>query len=327
MAILDRTAAGGLIPVEYSREIIQELPQESAFLRLARRLPNMSRKEDKRPVLNSLPMAYFVDQSSGSTGDDDIGVKQTTKAEWGTLTLTAEEIACIIPVPENVLADADYDIWAEIIPQVRAAFGAVIDKAAFFGINKPTSWPTAIAPAAITAGNTIEVGTNKDLASDIVGKGGLMNLVEADGFNVNGFYAANEMKAELRDLRDSMKQFLFYNSLVQGEPDTLAREQIFFDRNNNFDTDDYLMIAGDWTKAVYAIREDIEYRLLTEATIIDPSTKDVVYALAQQDMAAMRFKMRLGVQVANPATRANESAATRYPFSVLTPKGSGSASS
>lgn len=327
MAIIDRTAAGGLIPVEYSREIIQELPQESAFLRLARRLPNMSRKEDKRPVLNSLPMAYFVNQSSGSTGDDDIGIKTTTKMEWGSLTLTAEEIACIIPIPENVLADADYNLWEEIIPQVRAAFGVVIDQAAFFGVNKPTSWPTAIAPAAVAAGNYVEAGANsKDLATNIVGKGGLMNLVEADGFDVNGFYAANEMKAELRDLRDSMKQFLFYNSLALGQPDTLARETIYFDKNGNFDTDDYLIIAGDWTKAVYAIREDIEYRLLTEATIINPSTKQVVYALAQQDMAAMRFKMRLGVQVANPATRANSTKATRYPFAVLTPAGSGSGS-
>lgn len=322
MAIINRTAAGGLIPVEYSREILQELPQESAFLRLARRLPNMSRKEDKRPVLNSLPMAYFVNQSSGNTGDDDIGIKTTTQMEWGSLTLTAEEIACIIPVPENVLADADYNLWEEIIPQVRAAFGVVIDKAAFFGVNKPASWPTAIAPAAVTAGNTIALGTNTDLASDIVGVGGLMNLVEEDGFEVNGFYAANGMKASLRDLRDQIGQFLFYNSMVDGDPDRLAREQIYFDRNGNFDTDDYLMIAGDWTKAVYAIREDIEYRLLTEATIIDPSTKQVVYALAQQDMAAMRFKMRLGVQVANPATRANSTSATRYPFSVLTPASS-----
>ena len=322
MAIINRTAAGGLIPVEYSREIIQELPQESAFLRLARRLPNMSRKEDKRPVLNSLPMAYFVNQSSGNTGDDDIGIKTTTQMEWGSLTLTAEEIACIIPVPENVIADADYNLWEEIIPQVRAAFGVVIDKAAFFGVNKPSSWPTAIAPAAVTAGNTIAVGTNVDLASDIIGVDGLMNLVEEDGFNVNGFYAANVMKAQLRDLRDSVKNPIFLRALTETEPDRLIGEQIYFDRNGNFDTDDYLMIAGDWSKAVYAIREDIEYRLLTEATIIDPSTKNVVYALAQQDMAAMRFKMRLGVQVANPATRANSTSATRYPFSVLTPASS-----
>lgn len=322
MAIINRTAAAGLIPVEYSREIIQELPQESAFLRLARRLPNMSRKEDKRPVLNSLPMAYFVNQSSGSTGDDDIGIKTTTQMEWGSLTLTAEEIACIIPVPENVLADADYDMWAEIVPQVRAAFGVVIDKAAFFGVNKPSSWPTAIASAAVTAGNTIAVGTNQDLASDVIGVGGLMNLVEEDGFNVNGFYAANTMKARLRDLRDAVRNPIFLRSLTETEPDRLMGESIYFDRNGNFDTDDYLMIAGDWSKAVYAIREDIEYRLLTEATIIDPSTKQVVYALAQQDMAAMRFKMRLGVQVANPVTRANSTAATRYPFSVLTPAAS-----
>ena len=323
MAIINRSNAAGLIPVEYSREIIQELPQESAFLRLARQLPNMSRKEDKRPVLNSLPMAYFVNQSSGTTGDDDIGVKQTTQMEWGSLTLTAEEIACIIPVPENVLADADYDLWAEIVPQVRAAFGVVIDQAAFFGVNKPTSWPDAIAPAAVAKGNYRQVGSvqGADLASDIIGVGGLMNKVEEDGFNVNGFYAANTMKAQFRDLRDQVGQFLFMRSLTETEPDRLAGERIYFDRNGNFDTSDYLAIAGDWTKAVYAIREDIEYRLLTEATIIDPSTKAVVYALAQQDMAAMRFKMRLGVQVANPVTRANGTAATRYPFAVLTPAG------
>lgn len=323
MAIINRTNAAGLIPVEYSREIIQELPQESAFLRLARQLPNMSRKEDKRPVLNSLPMAYFVNQSSGTTGDDDIGVKQTTQMEWGSLTLTAEEIACIIPVPENVLADADYDLWAEIVPQVRAAFGVVIDQAAFFGVNKPSSWPDAIAPAAVAKGNYRQVGSvqGKDLASDIIGVGGLMNKVEEDGFNVNGFYAANTMKAQFRDLRDEVGQFLFMRSLTETEPDRLAGERIYFDRNGNFDTSDYLAIAGDWSKAVYAIREDIEYRLLTEATIIDPSTKEVVYALAQQDMAAMRFKMRLGVQVANPVTRANSSASTRYPFAVLTPAG------
>lgn len=323
MAIINRSNAAGLIPVEYSREIIQELPQESAFLRLARQLPNMSRKEDKRPVLNSLPMAYFVNQSSGTTGDDDIGVKQTTQMEWGSLTLTAEEIACIIPVPENVLADADYDLWAEIVPQVRAAFGVVIDQAAFFGVNKPASWPTAIAPAAVAKGNYRQVGSvqGKDLASDIIGVGGLMNKVEEDGFNVNGFYAANTMKAQFRDLRDEVGQFLFMRSLTETEPDRLAGERIYFDRNGNFDTSDYLAIAGDWSKAVYAIREDIEYRLLTEATIIDPSTKEVVYALAQQDMAAMRFKMRLGVQVANPVTRANGTVATRYPFAVLTPAG------
>ena len=319
MAIIDRTNAAGLIPVEYSREIIQELPQQSAFLSLSRRLPNMSRKEDKRPILNSLPMTYFVNQDSGNTGDDDIGIKQTTQMVWGSLTLTAEEIACIIPISENVLADADYDIWAEVVPQVRAAFGAVIDQAVFFGVNKPATWPAAIAAQAVTAGNTIAVGTNTDLASDIMGVGGLMNAVEEDAFVVNGFYAANVMKSQLRDLRDTVKNPIYLRSLVEGEPDRLLGEQIFYDRNGNFDTDDYLMIAGDWTKAVYAIREDIEYRLLTEATIVDPTDNSIVYALAQQDMAAMRFKMRLGVQVANPATRANSTAATRYPFAVLTP--------
>ena len=40
-------------------------------------------------------------------------------------------------------------------------------------------------------------------------------------------------------------------------------------------------------KAVYAIRQDITVKLLTEGVIRDPNTKDIVYNLAQQDMIAL----------------------------------------
>ena len=66
---------------------------------------------------------------------------------------------------------------------------------------------------------------------------------------------------------------------------------------------------------VYAFREEMELRLLREATLTDGTN---TYNLAQQDMIAFRFTMRLGIAVPNPVNRVNGTAATRYPFATIT---------
>ena len=119
--MISRNGAEALIPVEESKQIIQGITEESAVMKLAKRLPNMSSKTLKMPVLSSLPYAYFV--------DGDTGMKQTTKVDWGNKVITAEEIAVIVPVADAILADAEYDIWAQIRPLVAQAFGQVIDAA------------------------------------------------------------------------------------------------------------------------------------------------------------------------------------------------------
>ncbi len=308
--IISRSNAEALIPTQVANEIISGITETANILRLMRRLPNMTAKQYKLPVLSALPMAYFV--------DGDTGQKQTTKADWKDIMLTAEEIACIVPIPEAVLADASYDIWAQIKPLIVSAFDDVIQKAILVGENIPMTWGKAIIPAAIEAGNVVARGTNEDVAGDIIGENGVMAKVEEDGFNVNGFFADNTLKPVLRNLRNADNTPIYVNSVATGSPSTLLGIPVNYNNSRLFDTTKALMVAGDFTKAVYSIREDLTYKVLTEAVIQNPDGT-IAYNLAQQDMVALRCVMRLGVAVANPLTKANDNESTRYPFAVLAP--------
>ena len=309
--VIDRAGSEALIPVEISNEIIKEVPTTSKLLQMMRKLPNMSSKQKTIPVQNALPDAYFL---SG-----DMAQKQTTKAEWEKLTLTAEELAVIIPIPEAVLDDAGFDIWSEIKPQIVEALGIAIDGAILFGTNKPESWPTPIYTSAVAKHQTVALGTGDDVAADIIGVNGLMAKVENSGFIVNGFIADATFEAHLRNLRDNNNNLLYSSSLLSSTPSNLVGRPIEYDNNGIFDTTQALMICGDFSKAVYSIRQDVTYKVLSEAVIQD-TEGNIVYNLAQQDMVALRVVMRLGVQIANPVTR--RKGKNGYPFAVLTPASS-----
>lgn len=308
--VIDRSDAAALIPEEVSREIVQGVAETSACLRLFRRLPNMSRKQQRIPVLSALPTAYFV--------NGDTGLKQTTEQAWENKYLNAEEIACIVPIPEAVLDDADYDIWAEVRPRIVEAFGVVIDAAILFGTNAPDSWPASILDGATSAGHVVALGTGADIYDDIMGENGVISLVEEDGYMVNGHIAAMTMKARLRGLRDANGQPIFVRSMQDRTRYELDGEPMEFPANGAFDVTKALMFSGDFRQAVYAMRQEITYKVLTEAVIQD-NTGAIVYNLAQQDMVALRAVMRMAWQVPNPVTRLQPTEAQRYPFAVLTP--------
>jgi HK97 family phage major capsid protein len=71
----------------------------------------------------------------------DKGLKQTTSVSWENVYINAEELAVIVPIPENVLDDADYDIWGEARGPIVSAIGKAVDQAILYGINAPSSWP------------------------------------------------------------------------------------------------------------------------------------------------------------------------------------------
>lgn len=309
--MITRQHAEALIPTEVSREILQAAPRFSYALRLLRRLANMTAKQRTMPILSALVSAGFV---SGDTG-----LKATTSASWEKKTIEAEEIAAVIPIPEAVLADAGYDIWGELKERILEAFGVVIDQAVFFGTDRPVHWPEGLVPQALAAGNQVALGTGMDIAADI---SEMMGLVEQDGFEVGAILSDVAAKGELRSLRDLNHQPIYQPSLTAGTPGLLYGIPVTHMKNGAWDSGAARILLGDFSQAVYAIRQDISYKVLDQAVITN-AAGEILYNLAQQDMVALRVVMRLGWQIANPVTRLNPDGQTRFPFAVGVGAGGG----
>lgn len=309
--IISRNDANALIPEPITREIIQGAVEQSAVLKMGRRLPNMTSKTQTLNVLDALPMAYWV--------DGDTGIKQTTKMAWDKKKIYAEELAVIVPIPEAVLDDANYDIWAEVKPRIVEAFGKKIDDAILFGVNKPSTWRDSILTSATSAGAVVNATANT--YKDIFGENGVIAKVEGSGFDVNGIMAAIKLRSKLRGLTDTTGRPIYTSDLQSANRYALDGISMEFPKNGAFDPAKALMIAGDFSQLTYAIRQDVTYKVLTEATIIDPETKAVVYSLAQQDMVALRAVMRLGWEIPNPLNAFNEGNDNAFPFAVYAPQG------
>lgn len=315
LKLIDRAGAEVLIPEERSREILAAVPEQSIAMRLMRRLPDMSSKTRAIPVASSLPEAEFI--------NGDTGLKPTTDMSWENVRLTAEEIAAIVVIPENVLDDSDYDIWANVLPRINEAIGTAFDKAVLYGLNKPASFPAGIVPGAAAAGCTLALDNTKNLYQQLLGEGGLAALVEGNGFVPSAYVGAVSMRSKLRGTVDQNGLPIFgrapYREGLFGRAAyELDGADIYFPNSDVMDASQALLIGGDWSQAVWAMRTDITTKLLTEAVISDADGK-VLINLAQQDAVALRVVFRAGWALPNPVNRVNGDAATRYPFAVLTP--------
>lgn len=306
MAGFNESIARGdtIIPESVSNEIIQELPGQSVALTRMRKV-RMSTKTQTQPVLSALPDAYWLN------GDSDL--KQTTKAEWDSTVMTAEELAVLVPIPDAVVDDSSIPLWQEIRPLLVEAIGKKVDQAALFGTDKPASWPTAVVPAAIAAGNEVEAGTNGDFAADVAAAAG---LVAADGFAVNGFASKPGLNWQLIGLRDANGGLVYAPSVTQGQPSSLYGYPLNEVTNGAWDASQAELLAADWSKFVIGVRQDFTFKLFDQMVISD-SDGAVVYNSAQQDGKVLRVVFRVGFQVANPLTRIG--GASRYPAGVVTP--------
>lgn len=305
--IVSRESAEALIQEQIMKTVFQDAPKSSILMQLGRKLPNMTSKQTRVPVLSMLPMAYWV--------GGDTGVKQTSRQQWENVYITAGELAVIVPIPEAVLADASFDIMGEVIPRVNEAIGMKFDEAAIFGVDRPPEWQNDIITLARQAGNNVSGGITFDT---ILAQDGMFGKVEEAGYIVDGVIAAMRARAALRGIKDDASRPIFMPSMQDRTQYTLDGAPVYFPENGSFDPTVAQMVAGNWRQLVWAMRQDIETKILDQAVIQDPSTKEIMYNLAQQDMIALRVTFRAGFAVPNPATRLNATR-TLVPFAYIEP--------
>ena len=306
--LVSRTSAQALIPEVVSNDILGGLSNESAALQMFKQV-RMATNQTRMPVISALPTAYFV--------NGDTGLKQTTQVDWSNKFLNVEELATIVPIPEAVFDDANFDVWGNIRPLLQDAIARALDAAVIFGTNKPASWAGAIVSDATTAGNVV----NRSVGTPRTDKAGLAGYfsdafaqVEADGFAVNGIVANTSYKGLLRNTRDANG-----NLLQEVSPNSVYGETVSYPMRGLWPASGVgaaEAIVGDWTQAILGIRQDITYKVLDQSVITDAGGL-VQYNLAQQDMIALRVVFRCAFQTANVLNYDNSNAATRYPFSVI----------
>lgn len=303
--VISRTDAQATIPEEVSKELRSKLPEDSAALSLFNKVP-VGSSQVRFPVLSALPVAYWV------TGDT--GLKQTTEINWANKYLNIEELATVVPVPEAVLMDSDYDIWNEVEPLLRRAIARAFDASVFFGVNAPASFPPNVVASAVAAGNAVARGTSTTAQGGISGDiSNLFGTVEADGYDANALVANRTYRGLLRNARNAggdkhpeVDQTQAYGTDIgypmrgQWPTGLSAAEAIAFDRE----------------EFVVGVRQDITLKRLDQAVIQD-NTGAIIYNLAQQDMVAVRVVFRAGWQVANTINDDQPVEASRYPAGVL----------
>lgn len=324
MAIRSISNNSVVLPIEYGREIIKGLVGTSKALELGRRLPDMRGKTYKLNVLSNLPVAGWVKNQAtpNNASEADIKNKPISYLAYEGVDLVAEEIAVIVPISINTLNDVE-DLGTELLPtisqEVIGAFHQVIDATVFFGTNAPWTGFTGIVASATSAGATVTWdGSTGTSFYDAINEA--MEMVETSGYVPTAILGGPSLNSAFRGSITTLGVI----STDQGQIGALPRH---IDLTGGFDQSSAFAIVGDFRYLVYSFREEMEMRVLYEATLKDPATGAELYNLAQQDMIGLRFTMRLGVALPNPVNRVSgavnsstgtiRKGANAYPFAVI----------
>ncbi len=301
MPEITRTEAAKLIGSQKASDILDVAEAQSVVLNTFPTV-QMSKKTYTQPMVASLPDAFFVTEGPSGVGPSGYpagdprasvaaGTKPTTAMTWTDKSMTAEEIAVIVPIHENVLADSDIDIFAAIRPKISEAFGKRLDLAVLYGTQAPTSWVDAdIVGKAVAAGNRVQnqvaaPAVNLDLAEQF---NQLFARVEDDGFDVTDVFALSSLKSRFRGLRDADGRPVYVdNYRTDNNTASVYGQPLSYLHRNVANAAVAQAIALDRTQYQVGIREDFQVKLLTEATVNGVN-------LAERDMVALRFKFRVG---------------------------------
>jgi HK97 family phage major capsid protein len=272
----------GVIPIEFSTQIIEEAVLQSAALQLGNLQP-MGTSISEMPVPKTLPKAGWVSVAGGRKPYTDLALQ--------TQTIKAEEVAAVTAIPDVYLEDSQINLWGWVRPRLAEAIAMAIDEAILFGINAPTSFPVG---GVVGAAQGDVTGFD---AVDMVNQA--MGLVEAQGLNVTGHAADLTVKSVLRGQRDRNNALLLGETQVDDlTVPTLYGVPIAY---SSFAVADPDFITGNWASLIIGVRQDIRYNMDPSAVIADDAGK-VVISGWQDNVTPLKVWARFGCAIVKPVT-------------------------
>lgn len=242
---------GYLVPEELRTEVFRVLPDMAVMRNLARVLP-MSSDTLKLNSLSARPTAYWTGEYQS---------KSTTSAEFSEITLNPNDLVCLLPISEQLLADANINLVQFITQLFAEAIGLAEDKAFFTGSGN--GQPKGISQETIA---TIDAGGNANFDD-------LIDLVDAVPSRVTSspkaaFVGHRRAKSAFRKMKDSDGNYIWRDggssSNNNGEtvrlPSTIYGYP-FYEQNDLPQSELYF---GDWSMYIIGDRQTMAVSTTTE---------------------------------------------------------------
>lgn len=242
---------GYLVPEELRSEVFRVLPDITVMRNIARVIP-MSTDTLKLNSLTARPTAYWTAEYAS---------KSTSSAEFGQVTLSPNDLVCLLPISEQLLADANVNLVQLIIELFSEAIGLAEDKAFFTGSG--AGQPRGINQESI---GTIDAGGS--LTFDH-----LIRLIDRVPSRVtmaqgSAFVGNRAVKSHLRQLKDNNGNYIWRDGgtapgggTESGRLPNTVYGYPFYEQNNLSQDELYF---GDWRYYIIGDRQTMSVRMTTE---------------------------------------------------------------
>ena len=285
MADINRTTNSMALPSEISSEIPQNVQQESAIMRRARRV-SLPGRGLTIPVITGDPTAAWVAETAA---------KPVSNGTPGTKLMQAFKIACIETFSKEFVRDAAA-LYDAMIARLPGALAATFDSTVIGATPAPsqTNFDTF---AACTAQSILNANNGTYLGlvaadADIAAHGGIMN----------GLALSAQARGLLLSAVDTTNRPLFLASAKEGVVDQVLGVPTYFNKAlykaASGSNPAVIGIAGDWTKAIFGTVAGVEISISDTATL---TTGSATINLWQQNMVAVRAEIEVGFRAQTEA--------------------------
>lgn len=266
------------LPTEVSSEILQKTQEESAVMRLARRI-NLPGWGLTIPVITSDPEAEWVTET---------GVKPVKNPGLDKKVMQAYKLAVIVPFSDEFRRDAA-GLYNALVSRLPLALAKKFDQTVFHGTAPGSNFDVL---AACTAQNITETNPGDTYKALVAADA---DIADHDGI-LNGFVIAPKAKSVLLSALDGNSRPLFINSVAEGAIPMILGNRTYQSKGAyQAGTPSVVGFAGDWTQAIYGVVQGVTVGISDQATLtVGSGDETSTINLWQQNMFAVRAEIEVG---------------------------------